>query len=117
MPDGSIEEYKARLVAKSFSQKQNVNYLTHLLLLLGFFFIRILIVLAFIHRLFIHQMNVKTTFLNGDLEEEIYILQPDCCITFGQAPKQWYKKFDNALLKNGFYLLKCINVYIQSVCR
>ena len=56
-------------------------------------------------------MNVKTSFLNGDLEEEIYILQPDCCITLGQAPKQWYKKFDNALLKNGFLSVevhKCV---------
>ena len=77
-----------------------------------------MIALASIHRLFIHQMDVKAI-LNGDLEEEIYMLQPKGCITPGQehkvcklnkslyglkqAPKQWHEKFDNALLKNGFY--------------
>ena len=72
-------------------------------------------------------MDVKTTFLNGDLEEEIYMLQPEGCITPGQehrvcklnkslhglkqAPKQWHGKFDNALLKNGFLSVevdKCV---------
>ena len=46
--------------------------------------IRILIALSSIHRLFIHQMDVKTTFLNGDLDEEIYVLQPEGCIKHGQ---------------------------------
>ena len=72
-------------------------------------------------------MDVKTTFLNGDLEEEIYILQPEGCITPGQeqkvcklnkslfglkqASKQWHEKFDNSLLKNGFLYVevdKCV---------
>ena len=72
-------------------------------------------------------MDVKTAFLNGDLEEEIYLLQPEGCITLGQehkvyklnkslyglkqAPKQWHDKFDNALLKNGFFPVevdKCV---------
>ena len=89
--------------------------------------IRILIVLASIHKLFVHQMNVKTVFLNEDLEEEIYILQLEGCIILGQenkvfklrksfyglkqAPKQWHEKFDNALLINEFLSVeadKCV---------
>ena len=79
--DGSIEKYKARLVAKVFSQKQNVDYFDTFAPVTRISSICILIALASIHRLFIHQMNAKTTFLNGDLEEEIYMLPPEGCIT------------------------------------
>ena len=87
MPDDSIEKYKARLVAKVFSQKQNVDYFDTLGPITRISSIRILIVLAFIHKLFIHQVDVKTIFLNGDLEEEIYMLQPEGYITPGQENK------------------------------
>ncbi|GKA62780.1 retrovirus-related pol polyprotein from transposon TNT 1-94 [Tanacetum coccineum] len=78
---------------------------------------RSLIALASIYELVIHQMDVKTAFLNGDLEEEIYMEQPEglmepnknkvCKLKkslYGlkQAPKQWYMKFDHSLISNGF---------------
>ena len=72
--DGSIEKYKARFVAKGFSQKQNVDCFDTFALVTRISSIRILIALATIRKLFIHQMDVKTTFLNGDLEKEIYML-------------------------------------------
>ena len=87
MLDGSIEKYKARLVAKDFSQKQNVDYFDTFASVTMISSIRILIALASIHRLFIHQMDVKIAFLNGDLEEEIYMLQPEGCITHGKENK------------------------------
>ena len=47
--------------------------------------VRILIALAAIHKLVIHQMDVKTTFLNDELEEEIYMTQPEGCrVQFGK---------------------------------
>ena len=61
-PDGSIEKYKARLVAKSFSQKQNIDYFDTFAPVTRISSIHILIALAPIHKLFIHQMDVKTTF-------------------------------------------------------
>ena len=67
--------------------------------------------MASIHKLIVHQMNVKTAFLNGDLDEEIYLDQPEGFVVQGQeskvcklrkslyglkqAPKQWHEKFDN----------------------
>nr|GFA76151.1 zinc finger, CCHC-type [Tanacetum cinerariifolium] len=72
-----------------------------------------------IHDLVIHQMDIKTAFLNGDLDEEIYMKQPEgfmmprhskvCKLKkslYGQkqAPKQWHQKFDDVVLSNGFSL-------------
>jgi len=80
--------------------------------------VRTLIALATIFDLVIRQMDVKIAFLNGDLEEEIYMTQPEGCEAPGQedkvykrrkslyclnkAPKQWYEKFDKSLVQNGF---------------
>ena len=80
--------------------------------------IRTLVALAAIHDLVVHHMDVKTAFLNGELEEEIYVSQHEGCEVpsqenkvcklrkslYGlkQAPKQWYEKFVSSLEKNGF---------------
>jgi hypothetical protein len=85
--------------------------------------IRMLIAIAAINGLEIHQMDVKTAFLNGELDEEIYMEQPEgfkapgqegkvCKLVkslYGlkQAPKQWHEKFDNAMLSNGFKINEC----------
>ena len=68
-------------------QKQNVDYFDTFAPISKISSIRILIILASIHKLFIHQMDVKTALLNGDLEKEIYMLQPEGCITLGQENK------------------------------
>ena len=81
-----------------------------------------LISIATVYKLEIHQMNVKTAFLNGDLEEEIYLEQPEGFIVPGQeqkvcrlikslyglkqVPKQWHAKFDEVMLSNGFKINK-----------
>ena len=49
--------------------------------------IRVLIAPASIHNLVIHQMNVKIAFLNGDLEKEIYMEQPEGCVVPGKEKK------------------------------
>nr|GEV21404.1 zinc finger, CCHC-type [Tanacetum cinerariifolium] len=77
---------------------------------------RLLIAMASIHNLIIHQMNVKTAFLNEELEEKVYMNQSLGFIMPGnenKAPKQWHQKFDEVVLSNGYLLNqadKCVYV-------
>ena len=75
-------------------------------------FIRILFAIASIYKLVVHQMDVKTTFLNGDLEEEIYIEQLEGYIVLGQEHKVCkLVKFDDVMFTQGYVINgvgKCI---------
>ena len=82
-----------------------------------------LIAIASIYNLEIHQMDVKTAFLNGDLNEEIYMEQPEGFVSkrnenkvcrlvkslcrLKQAPKQLHAKFDGVMMRNGFRINEC----------
>jgi hypothetical protein len=108
--DGTIEKYKARLVAMGYSQKEGKDYFDTYPPVACLTTIRVLLSLAASHGFLVHQMDVKIAFLNGELEEEIYMDQPDGFVANGQerivckllkslcgleqAPKQWHKKFD-----------------------
>ena len=74
--DGSIEKYKARLVVKGFRQKEGLDYFATYSPVTRITSIRKLIAIASLYNLEIHQMDVKTAFLNGELNEEIYMEQP-----------------------------------------
>ncbi|KAF1318371.1 Integrase catalytic core protein, partial [Globisporangium splendens] len=74
--EGLIERYKARLVAKGFLQKYGVDFEETFAPVAKFASIRITLSIAAQHKLVLHQMDVKTAFLNGLLEEEIYMKQP-----------------------------------------
>ncbi|GJT25921.1 zinc finger, CCHC-type containing protein [Tanacetum coccineum] len=118
--DGTIEKFKARLVIQGFKQKSGIDYFDTYALVTRISTIRLLIAMASIHSLIIHQMNVKTAFLNGELEDEVYMNQPLGFILPGnenkvcklikslyglkQAPKQWHQKFDEVVLSNGYLL-------------
>ena len=135
-PDGSIEKYKARLVAKGYRQRENVDFFDTYSPVTRITYIRVLFALAAIHDLVVHQMDVKTAFLNGDLKEEIYMDQPEGFIVPGkenkvckldkslyglkQAPKQWHAKFDSLVISNGFQINesdKCIYFKLENnVC-
>ncbi|XP_019173288.1 PREDICTED: uncharacterized protein LOC109168888 [Ipomoea nil] len=117
-PDGSIERFKARLVAKGYKQKFGEDYFCTYSPVTKIATIRVLFALAVAHKWTVHQMDVKTAFLNGDLEEEIYMEQPSGCVDPGQegkvcrlvkslyglkqAPKQWNEKFHRTLMELGY---------------
>ena len=71
--DGSIEKYKARFVARGLSQKEGIDYEEAFALVARYTSIRSILALDAIMRWKIHQMDVKTTFLNGVVEEEVYV--------------------------------------------
>ncbi|KAM0988113.1 hypothetical protein ACFX13_012331 [Malus domestica] len=75
--DGTIDKFKARLVAKGYRQKEGLGYFDTYSPVSRITSIRTLIAIAAVYNFDIHQMNVKTTFLNGELDEEIYMEQPE----------------------------------------
>eukprot|EP00253_Pinus_taeda_P021865 PITA_21865 len=75
--DGSIEKLKARLVAKGYSQQEGIDFDDTFAPVAKLNTIRMLISLATKHKWQLHQLDVKFEFLNGDLKEEIYLVQPE----------------------------------------
>ena len=71
--NGSIEKYKARFVARGFSQKEGIDYEETFVLVARYTFIRTILELASMMKWNIHQMDVKETFMNDVIEEEVYI--------------------------------------------
>lgn len=110
--DGTIERYKARLVARGFSQKHGVDYFDTYAPVANMTSVRLLFAYAAIEKLQMIQFDVKTAFLYGDLEETVYMEQPEgfeqgsvdkvCLLKrslYGlkQSPRQWNKKFSDFL--------------------
>ena len=116
--DGSIEKYKAKFVARSFSRKEGINYEETFAPIARYTSIRALMAFAAKMKWKLHQMDVKTTFLNGIIEEEVYIDQQQgfevedpsthaCRLKkslYGlkQAPRAWYGRIDGFLTSLGF---------------
>jgi len=87
--NGSIQIFKARLVAKCFTQKEGVNYFDTYSPVARITSITVLFALASIYKLYVHQMDVKTTFLNEELKEEMYMEQPEGFIVPRNEEKVW----------------------------
>ena len=73
----SVEKYKARFMAKGFSQKEGIDYEETFAPIARYSSIWTIISLAAEMGWHVHQMDVKTAFLNGVIEEEVYIEQPE----------------------------------------
>jgi hypothetical protein len=116
--DGSIEKYKALFVAWGFPQVEGVGYDETFALVSRYISIMVVISIAAKMGWKIHQMDVKTAFLNGVIEEEVYIDQPLGFEVHGreshvcrlkkelyrlkQAPRAWYSRIDAYLQQLGF---------------
>lgn len=80
--DDNIDKYKARFMANNFSQKEGINYDETFAPVARHTSIRAIISLASIMGWNIHQMDVKTLFLNGVIEKEVYIEQPEGFVVY-----------------------------------
>ena len=74
--NGMIEQFKAHFIVKGYSQDYGVDYDETFLPVFKLTSLRILLAIGAMLNLEIHQMDVKTAFLNGDIDMELYIHQP-----------------------------------------
>jgi hypothetical protein len=72
----NIDRFKTRLVAKCFTQREGIDYTEIFSSVSCKDSLRIIMVLVTHYALELYQMDVKTTFLNGDMLENVYIVQP-----------------------------------------
>ena len=114
----SQPRYKAGLVVKGFSQKKGIDFDEIFPPVVKMSSIRVVLGLAASLDLEIQQMDVKTAFLHGDLDKEIYMEQPEGFTVKGkedyvcklkkslyglkQAPRQWYNKFESVMREQGY---------------
>jgi hypothetical protein len=82
--NGKIDRFKGRLVAKSFLQKCGIEFDETFSPVVHFTSIRALLAFAVSRNMFIHQMDVVTAFLNGTLDEDIYMEQPEGYVVPGK---------------------------------
>ena len=116
--DGSVEKYKARFLAQGFSQIKGIEYDENFAPIVRYSSIRSILSLSGKMGWHIHQMDMKTMFLNGIIEEEVYIEEPEGFEIFSsdlhvcrikralyglkQAPCAWYTRIDNYFTRLDF---------------
>ncbi|XP_021831951.1 uncharacterized protein LOC110771896 [Prunus avium] len=119
-PDGSVSRYKARLVVEGFSEEQGLDYNETFSPVVRHTTVRLVLAHATKNHWELHQLDVKNAFLHGDLQEEVYMKQPQgfedaihpshiCKLLkslYGlkQAPRAWNAKFTSYLPTLGFIL-------------
>jgi hypothetical protein len=114
---------KSRLVAQGFSQKEGIDHEENFAPVACLEAIRILLALSVAKGFKLHQMDVKSAFLNGVLEEEVYVRQPPgfeseikyphrvyklrkALYGLKQAPRAWYGRLRGFLFERGFEIGK-----------
>jgi hypothetical protein len=137
--DGGIHKFKARLVAQGFTQVYGIDYAETYAPVARYTSIRLIIALAAHYDWELHQMDVETAYLNGELDTPIYmrapeglelIDQPACpasrvCLLikslYGlkQSGRRWHANINHSLISNGFTPLhadRCVYVRRKADC-
>ena len=113
-----VERYRARLVVKGYAQKEGIDFNEIFSPVVRLTTVRVVLAMCATFDLHLEQLDVKTAFLHGELEEEIYMLQPEGFAEKGkenlvcrlnkslyglkQAPRCWYKRFDSFIMSLGY---------------
>jgi hypothetical protein len=117
---GEVVRNKSRLVAQGFSQKEGINYDETFAPVARLEAIRIILAFSVANGFKLHQMDVKSAFLNGVLEEEVYVRQPPgfesekypqymlrkALYGLKLAPRAWYGRLKGFLFERGFEMGK-----------
>ena len=120
--DGSVNRLKARLVAKGYAQTHGIDYEETFAPVAKMTTVRTVIAVATAKGWHLHQMDVKNVFLRGELEEDVYMIQPpgfELCVhpnvvchlkkplySLKQAPRAWHSKITQYLHQIGFRMSK-----------
>jgi len=115
---GEVARSKARLVAHGYGQQEGIDYTETFAPVARLEAIRLLLSYAVNHGIILYQMDVKSAFLNGVIEEEVFVKHstgfedlkhPDhvyklkkSLYGLKQAPRAWYDRLSNFLIKNDF---------------
>ena len=129
--DGSIERFKARLCAQGFSQRPGFDYLETYASTLRWSTLRTILAIAAIDGLHLHSVDISHAFLNGEIDTEVYMRQPEgfkqggpdkvCRLNkslYGlkQSPRLWSEKLTSVLEQLGFKRLEsdpCVYLYVR----
>jgi len=121
--NGEIDKYKARLVAKGYAQQYGVDYTEVFAQVARLDTIRLILALAAQHSWDVFQLDVKSAFLHGELNEEVSVNQPlgyekkgeenkvyklkKALYGLKQAPRAWYSKIEAYFVREGFEKCFC----------
>ena len=123
--DGSVDRYKARLVAKGYSQCPGLEFSEVFAPTAKWAALRAILALSALKDLELYSIDISTAFLNGDMEHDVYMQQPEgfeeyfgpgfvlklikSIYGLKQAGRQWHKKLDSVLQDMSFTLMRCDN--------
>src|SRR5215471_12011740 len=120
--DGSIERYKGRLVAKGYAQRPGFDYTETFAPTAKWAALRAILAMAALEDMELESIDISSAFLNGELEEEVYMEQPEGfhqgaydeflqllkgIYGLKQAGRIWHKKLDKELQDMGFIKVQC----------